>query len=66
MTNGTSITYTIAEALRKNFLGHSPVWYKLTILGFLILNPVLVITLGPFIAGWVLVIEFIFTMALKC
>ncbi|MFQ6005271.1 MAG: sodium/proton antiporter NhaB [Woeseia sp.] len=62
------MTYTIAEALRKNFLGQSPVWYKLTILGFLILNPILVLTLGPFIAGWVLVIEFIFTlaMALKC
>jgi NhaB family Na+:H+ antiporter len=68
MQNGNKMTYTIAEALRKNFLGHSPVWYKLTILGFLILNPILVLTLGPFIAGWVLVIEFIFTlaMALKC
>jgi NhaB family Na+:H+ antiporter len=62
------MTYTIAEALRRNFLGHSPVWYKLTILGFLILNPILVLTLGPFIAGWTLVIQFIFTlaMALKC
>jgi len=62
------MTYTNAEALRKNFLGHSPVWYKLTILGFLILNPILVLTLGPFIAGWALVIEFVFTlaMALKC
>jgi len=68
MQNGNKMTYTIAEALRNNFLGHSPVWYKLTILGFLILNPILVLTLGPFIAGWVLVIEFIFTlaMALKC
>jgi len=62
------MTYTIAEALRKNFLGHSPVWYKMTILGFLILNPILVLMFGPFIAGWVLVMEFIFTlaMALKC
>ena len=68
MDNGNTMTYTIAEALRKNFLGHSPVWYKMTILGFLILNPILVLTVGPFIAGWVLVIEFIFTlaMALKC
>ncbi len=62
------MAYTIAKALRKNFLGHSPVWYKITILGFLVLNPILVLTLGPFVAGWVLVIEFIFTlaMALKC
>ena len=68
MENGKHMTYTIAEALYKNFLGHSPVWYKLTILGFLILNPILVLTFGPFVAGWVLVIEFVFTlaMALKC
>jgi NhaB family Na+:H+ antiporter len=62
------MTFTIAEALRRNFLGHSPNWYKLTILGFLILNPILVLTLGPFVAGWAFVIQFIFTlaMALKC
>ena len=59
---------TLTEAVRLNFLGHSPQWYKLTIIGFLILNPILLITAGPFIAGWVLVLEFIFTlaMALKC
>ena len=59
---------TFTEALRLNFLGHSPQWYKLTIIGFLILNPILLITAGPFIAGWALVLEFIFTlaMALKC
>ena len=68
MDNGKTMTYTIADALRKNFLGHSPVWYKMTIIGFLILNPILVLTLGPFIAGWAFVLEFIFTlaMALKC
>lgn len=59
---------TLADAFRLNFLGHSPVWYKLTIIGFLILNPILLLTAGPFIAGWILVLEFIFTlaMALKC
>ena len=58
---------TMAAALRGNFLGNSPSWYKLTIIGFLILNPVLV-SMNGFLAGWVLVIEFIFTlaMALKC
>ena len=51
-----------------NFLGEAPVWYKQTILVFLIVNPVLYVTLGGFIAGWILVLEFIFTlaMALKC
>ena len=61
------MVYTLAEGFRKNFLGNSPDWYKTTIIGFLILNPILFI-FNPFIAGWVLVIEFIFTlaMALKC
>ena len=61
------MTHTMADALRQNFLGNSPVWYKMTIVGFLILNPILV-TINPFLAGWVLVVEFIFTlaMALKC
>jgi len=52
----------------KNFMGSAPDWYKLTILHFLVLNPILLFTLGPEVAGWVLVFEFIFTlaMALKC
>jgi NhaB family Na+:H+ antiporter len=58
---------TTANALRANFLGNSPTWYKLAIIGFLIVNPILVV-LDPFVAGWALVLEFIFTlaMALKC
>lgn len=61
------MAHTLADAARENFLGNSPVWYKLTIVVFLILNPILVVY-DPFIAGWALVIEFIFTlaMALKC
>ncbi|MCH8250298.1 MAG: sodium/proton antiporter NhaB, partial [Proteobacteria bacterium] len=61
------MAHTMAAALRENFLGNSPSWYKLTIIGFLILNPVLV-SIDGFLAGWVLVVEFIFTlaMALKC
>lgn len=61
-------SYTIGQALAKNFLGHSPNWYKLTIIGFLVLNPILVIMTSPIIAGWVLVLQFIFTlaMALRC
>ena len=61
------MAHTMAAALRENFLGNSPSWYKLTIVGFLLLNPILV-SINPFLAGWVLVAEFIFTlaMALKC
>ena len=57
------MAHTAAGALRENFLGNSPAWYKLTIVGFLILNPILV-TIDPFIAGWALVVEFIFTLAM--
>ena len=61
------MAHTTAQALRENFLGNSPIWYKQAIVAFLVLNPILVIY-DPFIAGWALVIEFIFTlaMALKC
>lgn len=63
----TNMAYTLTAAYVENFLGKSPVWYKLTIMFFLILNPILMIV-SPFIAGWVLILEFIFTlaMALKC
>jgi NhaB family Na+:H+ antiporter len=56
------------SAFYKNFLGNSPEWYKLAIISFLIINPLLFFVVDPYIAGWALVIEFIFTlaMALKC
>ena len=59
---------TVAEALNRNLLGNSPTWYKLAIIGFLVANPILLATVGPFYTGWVLIVEFIFTlaMALKC
>ena len=52
----------------QRFLGPSPGWYKKTIIAFLVLNPVLLFTVGPFITGWVIIGEFIFAlaMALKC
>ena len=56
------------HALRQNFLGNSPTWYKQVILGFLIVNPILLFIAGPTVAGWALIFEFIFTLALalKC
>ena len=52
----------------RHFLGNSPGWYKKTIIVFLALNPALLIAAGPFVTGWVIMLEFIFTlaMALKC
>ncbi|MBU1466227.1 MAG: sodium/proton antiporter NhaB [Gammaproteobacteria bacterium] len=59
---------SLSHALGNNFLGASPLWYKQAVIAFLIINPIAVITLGPFITGWLFIIEFIFTlaMALKC
>jgi NhaB family Na+:H+ antiporter len=58
---------SVPQAVAANFLGKAPVWYKQAIIAFLIINPIL-FAFNPYIAGWALVIEFIFTlaMALKC
>ncbi len=59
---------TLFSAFTSNFLGKSPVWYKQIIVLFLIANPIVMYLLGPVTAGWLLIAEFIFTlaMALKC
>lgn len=64
----SSTSTSLGRAFLDNFLGHAPVWYKQAILAFLILNPLLLLVAGPFVAGWLLIAEFIFTlaMALKC
>ncbi|MBL4631826.1 MAG: sodium/proton antiporter NhaB [Paraglaciecola sp.] len=58
---------SIHQAVAANFLGKAPTWYKQAIVAFLIINPILFI-INPYVAGWALVLEFIFTlaMALKC
>lgn len=58
---------TIGNAFANNFLGNVSSWYKLTIIGFLVINPI-IWQFNGFIAGWILVAEFIFclAMALKC
>lgn len=58
---------TLSKAFLSNFLGQSPGWYKQLIIAFLIINPI-VFSINPFVAGWLLIIEFILTlaMALKC
>ena len=58
----------LSKVFGQTFLGNAPAWYKLTLIGFLVLNPILMLTAGTFVAGWALIAEFIFTlaMALKC
>ncbi len=80
----STISTTSGRKLRpgdffQNFLGESPLWYKKTILFFLLLNPLMWflhkyllafhgIEIVGFITGWALVLQFIFTlaMALRC
>ena len=59
---------TLGRAFLHNFLGQAPAWYKYTIIAFLAVNPLIHLTLGPVVAGWLLLAQFIFTlaMALKC
>ena len=54
------VEISYGRALWRNFLGQSPDWYKLALIIFLIVNP-LVFAVAPFVAGWLLVVEFIFT-----
>ncbi len=58
---------SVGHALVQNFLGNAPTWYKWTIIAFLVINPIL-FAISPYVAGWVLVAQFIFTlaMALRC
>ena len=52
----------------SSFLGTAPLWYKASIASFLIVNPILYFCLqfvgmdAGFILGWVLLIQFIFTL----
>ncbi|WP_020408874.1 sodium/proton antiporter NhaB [Hahella ganghwensis] len=58
---------TLSQAFYNNYLGHAPGWYKKTIFAFLMINPILFL-ISPYMAGWLLIVEFIFTLALalKC
>ncbi len=59
---------SFTAALLRNFLGHSPNWYKLAVVICLAVNPLLYVTLGPVVASWLILLQFIGTlaMALKC
>ena len=59
------MTKTMAQAFAGGFLGHAPGWYKLTIVGFLVANPILMLWLGPTVTGWLLLGEFIITLAMS-
>ncbi len=62
------MSHTLSQSFGQAFLGRSPGWYKLTIVAFLLLNPIVMLLAGPTVTGWLLLGEFIFTlaMALRC
>jgi NhaB family Na+:H+ antiporter len=63
-----AVLKTMPRSLARNFLGDSPRWYKITIVAFLVANPIVFLLIDPFAGGWLIVAEFIFTlaMALTC
>ncbi|MEJ8567078.1 sodium/proton antiporter NhaB [Elongatibacter sediminis] len=58
----------VATGVWANFLGNSPGWFKRAIVLFLAINPFVLLSMGPFFTGWLMVAQFIFclAMALKC
>lgn len=52
----------------KYFLGNSPVWFKATMIFFLVINVPIYFMLPHHVVSWMFIAEFIFTlaMALKC
>ena len=62
------MTHPLLSAFAQNFLGAAPGWYKGVVVTFLVVNPLVLALAGGYVAGWLLVLEFIFTlaMALRC
>src|SRR5690625_1971589 len=58
----------VLAAFGGEFLGSAPRWYKWAVFAALVLNPPLFFFVGPFVAGWALVLEFlgVLMMALAC
>lgn len=59
---------SLPAAIAHNFLGHAPNWYKLLVVLCLIINPIVLVTLGPVVTSWLIVAQFIgsLAMALRC
>ncbi len=46
------------------FLGSAPPWYKRAVVAALVINPLVLALMGPFVGGWLLLVEFVATLAL--
>jgi len=67
MPNQKSST-ALSNIAFNSFMGNSPLWYKQAVLFSLIINPIILFgiggELGQTVAGWMILIEFIGTLAL--
>ncbi|HEY7379047.1 MAG TPA: sodium/proton antiporter NhaB [Steroidobacteraceae bacterium] len=52
------------ELILAAFLGRAPGWYKLMVIALLAVNPVVLLGFGSTIAGWLVLMEFIFILAM--
>ena len=68
MTATTNSSDNFFRLFATSFLGTTPNWYKLAVVASLILNVLVFAVAGPIVTGWLILAEFIFTlaMALKC
>lgn len=58
------MSQTQSNVAFKTFMGNSPIWYKQAVLLCLVLNPILLLAFGETVTGWVILAEFIGTLAL--
>ena len=54
----------LMAAFWGNFLGHCPIWFKLTMVVFLAINPFISMAAGKKVCAWAVLLEFIFTLAM--
>lgn len=56
------------SSVMEMFLGETPMWYKQAVLAALVLNVLFYFVLGPLVTSWIILLEFIGTLAmsLKC
>lgn len=58
------MTASVWLRLEHRFLGNSPTWYKKTIFLFLLINPIVYLLAGSQTCAWLILGEFIFTLAM--
>ena len=68
MSTATASDTHNSARLLDTFLGPTPLWYKKAVIAALVLNVPAFFFLGPLVTSWIILFEFIFTlaMALKC